>query len=55
MFLDELQVGDVDYLYRISSSQIARIEYLSALDATTRYGTGYMGGLIIVRTVNSRP
>lgn len=53
VFLDELQVGDVDYLYRISAAQIDRIEYLSALDATTRYGTGYAGGLIIVRTINS--
>lgn len=53
VFVDQLQVGDVDYLYRISATQIDRIEYLSALDATTRYGTGYAGGLIIVRTVNS--
>ena len=52
VFLDELRVGDVDYLTRIPAAQIARIEYFSALDATTRYGTGYMGGLIIVRTVN---
>ncbi|MSR19986.1 MAG: hypothetical protein EXR91_03280 [Gemmatimonadetes bacterium] len=53
VFLDDQQVGDVDYLYRISAAQIDRIEYMSALDATTRYGTGYAGGLIIVRTVNS--
>ena len=53
--VDETLVGDVDYLYRISASHIARIEYLSALDATTLYGMGYMGGLIIVRTINSRP
>ncbi len=53
VFLDQLQVGDVDYLYRISATQIDRIEYMSALDATTRFGTGFVGGLIIVRTVNS--
>lgn len=55
VFVDETQVGDVDYLYRISATQIDRIEYLSALDATTRFGTGFVGGLIIVRTINSRP
>lgn len=55
VFVDELRVGDVDYLYRISATQIDRIEYLSALDATTRFGTGYAGGLIIVRTINSAP
>ncbi len=55
VFVDETQVGDVDYLYRISATQIDRIEYLSALDATTRFGTGYAGGLIIVRTINSGP
>ena len=52
VFLDELRVGDVDYLTRIPAAQIVRIEYFSALDATTRYGTGYAGGLIIVRTAN---
>lgn len=55
VFVDETQVGDVNYLYRISATQINRIEWLSALDATTRFGTGYAGGLIIVRTINSAP
>lgn len=55
VYVDNTHVGDIDSLYRISATQIDRIEYLDALDATTRYGTGYAGGLIIVRTINSRP
>jgi hypothetical protein len=55
VFVDETQVGDANALEGISSTQIDRIEYLSALDATTRFGTGFAGGLIIVRTINSGP
>ncbi len=33
-----------------TSNVIERIEYLSALDATTFYGTGHMGGIIHVFT-----
>ena len=31
-------------------AEIDRIEYLSASDATTRYGTGYAGGAILLYT-----
>ena len=31
-------------------SEIERIEYMSANDATTRYGTGYSGGAILLYT-----
>lgn len=31
-------------------SEIARIDYMSASDATTRFGTGYDGGAILVTT-----
>lgn len=31
-------------------SEIERIEYMSASDATTRFGTGYAGGVILVFT-----
>lgn len=39
---------DID-AYQIS--EIDRIEYMSASDATTRFGTGYGGGAILVFTV----
>ena len=46
VFVDELYFGPLQSLNQISSNEIERIEYLSALDATTRYGTGYLGGII---------
>ena len=48
--VDDLLWGPLESLRQISTNSIQRIEYLSALDATTRYGTGYMGGLIRVVT-----
>jgi hypothetical protein len=53
VYLDQTHLGDANVLESISAAQIGSIEYMDALDATTRYGTGFTGGLIIVRTVNS--
>jgi hypothetical protein len=50
VFVDEMHYGDINSLSRISSNQIETIQYISATDATTRYGTGYMGGIIRVNT-----
>ena len=35
-------------LYRMSTDNIETMRYLSASDATIRYGTGYIGGVIEV-------
>ncbi len=48
VYVDGLRYGPLESLYQISTNTIERIEYLSALDATTRYGTGHMGGAILV-------
>ena len=53
VFLDELLLGPLGMLDRISINQIERIEYLNARDATTRYGTGYLGGIIRIVTRNT--
>ena len=50
VFVDEMRYGDISSLNRIGSSNIESIQYISATDATTRYGTGYMGGIIRVNT-----
>jgi len=50
VFVDDFYFGRVQSLHQISSNQIERIEYLNARDATTRYGTGYLGGIIRVIT-----
>ena len=41
-------------LYRMSIDDIETMRYLSASDATTRYGTGYPGGVIEVTTRRGR-
>jgi hypothetical protein len=46
--------GDITELRGISSDAIENMRYLSASDATTKYGTGYMGGVIEVTTITSR-
>ena len=50
VFRDEFLWGSLDTLRQFRSDQIERIEFLNALDATTLYGTGYMGGIIRVVT-----
>jgi hypothetical protein len=48
VMLDQMHYGGLESLDRISADLIERIEYLDALDATTRYGTNFAGGVIIV-------
>ena len=42
--------GELDELRRITSDDVESMRYLSAPDATTKYGTGYPGGVIEVTT-----
>lgn len=50
VYVDEMRFGDINSLSRIASSSIESIQFISATDATTRYGTGYAGGIIRVNT-----
>ena len=43
-------LGGVDELRNISVSDVQEVEYLSASDATSRFGMGYQSGAIIVTT-----
>jgi len=54
VYLDGVRFGPIDTLYRINAVQIQSIEYMSGLDATTRFGMGHDGGAILVRSINSR-
>jgi hypothetical protein len=44
------QAGGVDSLRSMRASDVAELQYMSASDATTRYGTGYTAGAIVVST-----
>lgn len=50
IFVDGVEQGQPPALRRINPSDVAEAEFLSASDATTRYGTGYPGGIIQVST-----
>lgn len=42
--------GTLEDLAQIPISEVARIQFLNAGDATIRFGTGYTGGAIVVTT-----
>ena len=48
--LDGVPYGDISNLRSLDTDAVESIEYLSGPDATTRFGTGYVGGAIVVRT-----
>jgi len=45
---DGIRLGEIDSLATISPRTVASIRFLSASDASTRYGSGYDGGVIEV-------
>lgn len=50
VILDGVDYGRLDALRGFSVTEIEELEYLSASDATTLFGTGYPGGAILVTT-----
>lgn len=44
------QTGGLDGLRSFLAGNVSTLEYMSASDATTRFGTGYIGGAILVTT-----
>ena len=50
IYVDNIAYGPIDSLYDISTNMIDQINFIGSLDATTFYGTGFMGGVIHVHT-----
>src|SRR5262245_48087240 len=48
--INDSRTGSLDDLRSLLTTSVELIQYMSAADATTRFGTGYPGGLIEVRT-----
>ncbi|MEK6566904.1 MAG: hypothetical protein AABZ41_09395 [Bacteroidota bacterium] len=48
VYVDNVRYGTPATLRDISTTNIQRIEYIGASDATTRFGTGHSGGVIMV-------
>ncbi|HET9984868.1 MAG TPA: hypothetical protein VFQ38_14820 [Longimicrobiales bacterium] len=54
VFLDGIHAGGLEMLRALRPTEIELIRFVSAADATTRYGTGYPGGVIEVVTKGSK-
>jgi hypothetical protein len=50
VYVDGIRAGGLEHLEQIRASSVASMRYLSAADATTRFGTGHAGGVIMVTT-----
>ena len=50
VYVDNISFGEVGSLANVNASQIREIRYINARDATTQWGTGHMGGVILVST-----
>ena len=48
--VDGVVRGELDVLRQLNTANIETMRYLSASDATTKYGTGFLGGVIEVDT-----
>ena len=48
VYVDNTRMGYVDVLREIQADDIREIRYLSASDATSRFGTGHTAGAILV-------
>ncbi|MFQ6046823.1 MAG: hypothetical protein ACE5PT_10795 [Gemmatimonadales bacterium] len=48
LFIQDNRVGELDQLRSIPLQDVAEIRFINARDATTRWGTGYRGGVIQV-------
>ena len=47
-YVDDIRLGDVEQLRTVMRATVREIRYISALDATTRWGTGHSNGVIQV-------
>jgi hypothetical protein len=52
--VDDVRVGPFDILSTIPAAAVASIEWLSATDASTRFGNGHTAGVIVVTTFGGR-
>jgi hypothetical protein len=50
VYLDDVSVGGIEMLRNVPKDAIVRVQWLSAIDATTRYGGGHLAGVIAVTT-----
>jgi hypothetical protein len=49
VYLNDMRQGGASALDAIAAETVLEMEYLSGQEATTRFGTGHGGGVILVR------
>jgi hypothetical protein len=49
-YLDDVKMMDLSNLSTVPANRVREIRYISAQDATTRWGTGHASGVILVTT-----
>ena len=49
VYLGDTRMGSLEFLDQIMTGDILEVRYLSAPDATQRYGTGHTAGAIVLR------
>ena len=47
-YVDDIRLGDLEQLRTVMRATVREIRYISASDATTRWGTGHSNGVIQV-------
>lgn len=50
VYIDNIEYGSLGQLQNVNASQIREIRFINSRDATTRWGTGHMGGVIHIIT-----
>jgi TonB-dependent Receptor Plug Domain len=55
VYVDGVRAGELNVLRGIPAHDVRQIQFVSATDATTRYGTGHTGGVIEVRLRGGSP
>lgn len=51
VFVDGQRRGNLEYLRAIPSREVAEVRYISAVDATTRYGMNVEAGVLDVKLI----
>ena len=50
VYIDGLKYGSVEQMKTLSAERVFQVQYLSAADATTRFGMDHGGGAILITT-----
>ena len=50
VYVDDVSYGNVNSLANLNAGQVKEIRFIKGPDATTRWGTGHMAGVILVTT-----